>query len=166
MFFLCYLLLLFFPCWMIILLTKSSIFFHIGKNLNFNKNGITFFSMLKSFQLVSSQFWYSLNLSLGKHHNWWPNQQPFSPSDQDGNTSVWQVAKELETLWLLLLLLLSGFSHVRLFATPWTAAYQAPLSMGFSRQEYWSGVPLPSPTLWLCYAMLSHFSRVWLCVTP
>ena len=29
--------------------------------------------------------------------------------------------------------------------TPWTAAYQAPLSMGFSRQEYWSGVPLPSP---------------------
>ena len=37
------------------------------------------------------------------------------------------------------------FSHVRLFATPWTAAYQAPPSMGFSRQEYWSGVPLPSP---------------------
>ena len=31
------------------------------------------------------------------------------------------------------------------FVTPWTAAYQAPLSMGFSRQEYWSGVPLPSP---------------------
>ena len=36
-------------------------------------------------------------------------------------------------------------SHVRLFATPWTAAYQAPLSMGFSRQEHWSGVSLPSP---------------------
>ena len=36
-------------------------------------------------------------------------------------------------------------SHVRLFVIPWTAAYQAPLSMGFSRQEYWSGVPLPSP---------------------
>ena len=35
-------------------------------------------------------------------------------------------------------------SHVRLFATLWTAAHQAPLSMGFSRQEYWSGVPLPS----------------------
>ena len=35
--------------------------------------------------------------------------------------------------------------HVRLFATPWTAAYQTPLSMGFARQEYWSGVPLPSP---------------------
>jgi len=39
-------------------------------------------------------------------------------------------------------------SHVRLLATPWTAAYQAPLSMGFSRQEYWSGVPLPSPLLY------------------
>ena len=36
-------------------------------------------------------------------------------------------------------------SHVRLVATPWTAAHQAPPSMGFSRQEYWSGVPLPSP---------------------
>ena len=39
-----------------------------------------------------------------------------------------------------------SLSRVRLFATPWTAAHQAPLSMGFSRQEYWSGVPLPSPT--------------------
>ena len=38
-----------------------------------------------------------------------------------------------------------SLSLVRLFATPWTAAYQAPTSMGFSRQEYWSGVPLPSP---------------------
>ena len=36
-------------------------------------------------------------------------------------------------------------SHVWLFATPWTAAHQAPRSMGFSRQEYWSGVPSPSP---------------------
>ena len=40
-----------------------------------------------------------------------------------------------------LLLLLSRFSRVRLCATPWTAAHQAPLSMGFSRQEYWSGLP-------------------------
>ena len=36
-------------------------------------------------------------------------------------------------------------SHVRLFATPWTLAYQAPPSMGFSRQECWSGLPFPSP---------------------
>ena len=38
-----------------------------------------------------------------------------------------------------------SLSRVRLFVTPWTAAHQAPLSMGFCRQEYWSGVPLPSP---------------------
>ena len=36
-------------------------------------------------------------------------------------------------------------SHVRLFVTPWTVAHQAPPSMGFSRQEYWSGLPFPSP---------------------
>jgi len=40
-----------------------------------------------------------------------------------------------------------SLSRVQLFTTPWTAAHQAPPSMGFSRQEYWSGVPLPSPTL-------------------
>ena len=43
------------------------------------------------------------------------------------------------------LLLLSCFSHVRVCATLWTAALQAPLSTGFSRQEYWSGLPFPSP---------------------
>ena len=43
------------------------------------------------------------------------------------------------------LYLLKSLSRVRLFVTPWTVAYQAPLSMGFSRQEYWSGLPFPSP---------------------
>ena len=38
-----------------------------------------------------------------------------------------------------------SLSHVQLFATPWTVAYQGPLSMGFSRQQYWSGLPFPSP---------------------
>ena len=46
---------------------------------------------------------------------------------------------------MLLLLLLSRFSCVRLCATPWTAAHQAPPSLGFSRQEHWSGLPFPSP---------------------
>ena len=46
---------------------------------------------------------------------------------------------------LLLLLLLSRFSCVRLLATPETAAHQAPPSLGFSRQEHWSGLPFPSP---------------------
>ena len=52
-----------------------------------------------------------------------------------------------------------SLGRVRLLATPWTAAYQAPLSMGFSRQEYWSGVPLPSPTLSICWAIRTYFSR-------
>ena len=40
---------------------------------------------------------------------------------------------------------LGDFSRVRLFVIPWAIAHQAPLSMGFSRQEYWSGLPFPSP---------------------
>ena len=50
-------------------------------------------------------------------------------------------------LWcsaFFMLLLLSRVSHVWLFTTPWTVAHQAPPSMGFSRQDYWSGLPLPS----------------------
>ena len=45
----------------------------------------------------------------------------------------------------MLLLLLSRFSHVQLCATPEMAGYQAPPSLGFSRQEHWSGLPFPSP---------------------
>ena len=41
--------------------------------------------------------------------------------------------------------IVKSLSRVRLFAIPWTVAYQAPQSMGFSRQEYWSGLPFPSP---------------------
>ena len=55
---------------------------------------------------------------------------------------VWGDENVLE---LLLLLLLSCFSRVQLCATPETAAHQAPMSLGFSRQEHWSGLPFPSP---------------------
>ena len=48
-------------------------------------------------------------------------------------------------LYMLLVLLLSRFGRVRLCATPYMAAHQAPLSLGFSRQERWSGLPFPSP---------------------
>ena len=58
---------------------------------------------------------------------------------------------------------LSCFSHVQLCATPYMAAHQAPLSLGFSRQEYWNGLPLPSPRH---ACMLSRFSHVRLCATP
>jgi len=50
-----------------------------------------------------------------------------------------------------------SLSRVLLLATPWTAAYQAPPSKGFSRQEYWSGVPLPSPSLWLSFGIIEKF---------
>ena len=53
------------------------------------------------------------------------------------NLSVIEIRQVFSSVQLL--------SRVRLFVTPWTAAYQAPPSMGFSRQEYWSGLPLPSP---------------------
>ena len=68
----------------------------------------------------------------------------------------------LNTQKVNMLLLLSHFSRVRLCVTPSTAAHQAPLSLGFSRQEHWSGVSFPSPTH---ACMVSHFSRVQLFAT-
>ena len=59
----------------------------------------------------------------------WP--QDWKRSVFNPVSKKWSEVKSLSRVWLL--------------ATPWTAAYQAPPSMGFSRQEYWSGVPLPSP---------------------
>ena len=47
--------------------------------------------------------------------------------------------------FILIRAMLSLFSRVRFFVTPWTAAHQAPLPMGFSRQECWSGLPCPPP---------------------
>ena len=61
-------------------------------------------------------------------------------------------------LLLLLLLLLSRFSRVRLCATPQTAAHQAPPSLGFSRQEHWSGLPFPSKKSIIQLCLKSHFS--------
>ena len=59
-----------------------------------------------------------------------------------------------------------SLSRVRLFATPWTAAHQAPLPMGFSRQEHWSGVPLPSPIIYMTLSKKSlpfpALEREWL----
>ena len=57
---------------------------------------------------------------------------------------------------------MKSLSRVRLLVTPWTAAYQAPLSMGFSRQEYWSGVPLPSLKLLLVFFFFLFFNFYFL----
>ena len=71
----------------------------------------------------------------GWHHRLDGHEFEWTPGVDDGQGG----------LLLLLLLLLNLFSRVRLCATPWTAAYQASPSMGFSRQEHWSGLPFPSP---------------------
>ena len=71
----------------------------------------------------------------GESHGW-RSLVSYSPrGHKESDTTEW-------LNWTELML-----SHVQLFATPWTVAYQAPPSMGFSRQEYWSGVPLPSPAI-------------------
>ena len=89
----------------------------------------------------------NLNLMVPINKHRWPNHidQPFSKVLQYFSTSSHQCLKTLflqfQWKWSKVKLL----SRVWLFVTPWTVAYQAPPSMGFSRREYWSGVPLPSP---------------------
>ena len=70
------------------------------------------------------------------------HQLSFLFSQPLATTTVFSVSVNLT---ILLLLLLSCFSRVQLFATPEMAAHQAPPSLGFSRQEHWSGLPFPSP---------------------
>ena len=65
------------------------------------------------------------------------------PVPKWSNRKVW--ADEVFYSTAMLLLLLRHFSRVQLCETPQTAAHQAPLSLGFSRQEHWSGLPFPSP---------------------
>ena len=71
-------------------------------------------------------------------------QFPTTENNLDPEVSIVQVEK----LWFSLSLdtcVLSHFSHVQFFVTLWAVALQAPLSMGFSRQEYWSGLPCSPP---------------------
>ena len=97
-------------------------------------------------------------------HRWQPNRLPV-PGILQARTLEW-VAMSFSSAWKWKLKVKS-LSRVRLFATPWTVAYQAPPSMGCSRQEYWSGVPLPSPQLRLDTAkqvfwfQLSPFCGQW-----
>ena len=65
----------------------------------------------------------------------------------------------------LLLLLLSRFSRVRLCAAPQTAAHQAPPSLGFSRQEHWSRLPLPFPEIYTATATAAAAKSLQLCPT-
>ena len=67
-------------------------------------------------------------------HDWVTNTFTFFMKEKGGNDYLMKKKVKVKLL-----------SRIRLFATPWTVAHQAPPSMGFSRQEYWSGLPFPSP---------------------
>ena len=80
---------------------------------------------------------------------------PFGPNQA---TPFWSFYREIEAIWLQNFKdesrgkdrewILCALSHVLPFATPWTIVLQAPLSIGFSRQEHWSGLPFPTPGEW------------------
>ena len=75
-------------------------------------------------------------------------------------------SKFIYNRYCMLLLLLSRFSRVRLCATPQMAAHQAPLSLGFSRQKHWRGLPFPSPNASKWKVKVKSLSCVRLCATP
>ena len=94
-----------------------------------------------------------------RHHTWQPTRLSY-PWDSPGkNTGV-------GCHFLLQCVKVKSLSRVRLLATPWTAAYQAPPSMGFSRQKYWSGVPLPSPIYLPTYLYLFLTTISTICTHP
>ena len=103
--------------------TGMIIYVFYSNNNNNNNNSNRDFQCLSQFQ--------------GRKHLW--RQDKFLALKVQFNVSVVETVQN-ETLTEVKLL-----SRVRLFATPWTVAYQTPLSLGFSRQEYWSGLPFPSP---------------------
>ena len=103
-------------------------------------------SELRAAQLCLLRVPSPTSISTGPKATSFPSQQHPSGSFHDGEGGVWrtEIGNDYRTC-MLLLLLLSRFSRVRLCVTPWTAAHQVPPSLGFSRQEHWSGLPLPSP---------------------
>ena len=80
----------------------------------------------------------------------WHSYFPLHSGNKEIASGSWNAfsSKSYNQKLILLLLLLSRFSRVRLRVTLWTAVLQAPLSTGFSWQEYWSGLPFPSPRNW------------------
>ena len=97
-------------------------------------------SLLKSWECAVKE---SLLTAAAKSLQLCPTLCHPSPGILQARTLEW-VAISFSSAWKWKVKVKS-LSHVWLFVIPWTAAHQAPPSMGFSRQEYWSGVPLPSP---------------------
>ena len=95
-------------------------------------------------KLITTRWKPSLKLILLELHKKLPKN---SASTILWSFGIWSILERWKSLisWYLMLLLLSPFSRVWLCATPLKAASQAPPSLGFSRQEYWSRLPFPSP---------------------
>ena len=110
--------------------------------------------VLDQFSQEKACFWCGYRSQQRLHSIWGQEDRIKVPSPSVSNpgseTMFWRKscgASGISRDRLKILLLLSRFSRVQLCATPWTAAYQASPSMGFSRQEHWSGLPFPSPML-------------------
>ena len=167
--------------------SKKKIFFYIISDLQKSRKDITnishilftkisqmviFYHILNYFLCIDIFFAYKNFLRVSHRHNAAaakslqscltlcdpidssPPGSPF-PGSLQSRTLEW-VAISFSNAWKWKVKVKS-LSRVRLFGTPWTAAYQAPPSMEVSRQEYWSGVPLPSPDIMLlilkCYTV-------------
>ena len=129
-------------------------FFPSGSTLN---STITLFVFL-------NPFLNSLSTTISYHAKWLPtlcdpidSSPPGSPVPGilQARTLEW-VAISFSKAWKWKVKVKS-LSRVQLLVIPWTAAYQAPLSMGFSKREYWSGVPSPSP---ISYHIISFFFKL------
>ena len=117
----------------------------MGENKTFRKGSEGFLGTFKAIGKREE----TVNVTGSLLHQMKPQNMSFREGQSyRGGTCVSVLTKKREKLpnvELLLLLLLSHFSHVRLCATPQTVAHQAPPSLGFSRQEHWSELPFPSP---------------------
>ena len=78
---------------------------------------------------------------------WWSESAniQWALMGEKASVSFYEVPRYRTKSWMRDIILLSHFSRLRLCAIPYAAAHQAPLSLGFSRQEHWSGLPFPSP---------------------
>ena len=134
-------------CCIFFLIPQTSEFYFIFKNFNFTGSRVDL-QCCVSFKFKAKWFSYAAAkslqscLTLCDPINVSPPGSP-APGILQARTLEW-VAISFSNAWKWKVKVKS-LSHVRPSATPWTAANQAPPSMGFARQEYWSGVPLPSP---------------------
>ena len=118
------------------------------------------YSLNKTFLFMVINFWHTLLLLLSRFSSV-RLSDPINSSPP--GSSVPGILQTTIPEWVAIFFsnacMLSHFSRVQLCATPWTTAHQATLSTGFSRQEYWSGLPFPSPLT--CTAEFNSPDFIW-----